>query len=153
MIFFFTQYGADHLPYLKFGICIEHDVFDGTLDVFRPTGQPSHSVVMSHLLPVVARRRVGDAGISVRAKLRECRGVDRLGSLSSSTFHSLAAVDDDILRLYPFFQHSLFRVLTSTSEQTWRFNLEVADTFLMVVQQTVTILIHDFLICFFQGLP
>lgn len=93
----------------------------------------------------------------MRASLPEQRETLERASVfqitSFSTFHSLAAVDDDLLRLDPFLQHSLFRVLASTSEQTRRFDLEVADPFLMVVQQTVTKFLHDFLICLFQGLP
>lgn len=66
--------------------------------------------------------------------------------------HSLAAVDDDIFRLDPFFQHSLFGMFASSSEQTWGLNLEVSNSFFVVIQQTVAIFIHYLLIGFFQSL-
>lgn len=47
---------------------------------------------------------------------------------------SLAAVDDDILWLDPFLQHTLFGMLASTPEQPWRLNLKVANAFFVVVQ-------------------
>lgn len=52
--------------YLEFGVCVQHDVFAGTLDVLGPAGQPGHSVVMSYLFPVVTSRGLWDTGVTVR---------------------------------------------------------------------------------------
>lgn len=41
---------------LEFGVGVEHDVFNGALDVLSPTGQPCHAIVMSNLLPAVTGR-------------------------------------------------------------------------------------------------
>lgn len=65
---------------------------------------------------------------------------------------SLAAVDDDILWLNPFLQQTLFGMLASAPEQSRRLNLKVADALSVMVQQTVTILIHYLLIGLFQSL-
>lgn len=65
---------------------------------------------------------------------------------------SLAAVDDDVFRLNPLLQHSLFRMVSSASEKPWRFNLKVPNAFTMVVQHTVSILINNFLIGLFVNL-
>lgn len=46
---------------------------------------------------------------------------------------SLAAVDDDILRLNPFLQHALFRMLASTPKQPRRLNLKVANALFVMV--------------------
>lgn len=51
--------------YLEFWVGIEHDVFNGALDVLSPAGQPRHSVVISNLLPVVTSRRHWVTGFSV----------------------------------------------------------------------------------------
>lgn len=42
--------------YLQFGICVEHDVFAGTLDVLGPASQPGYGVVMPYLFPAVTSR-------------------------------------------------------------------------------------------------
>lgn len=68
MRLFQRLFSSMEIFYLQFGVCVEHDVFDGSLDVLSPTGQPSHGVVVSHLLPVMSGRRVGDAGVPARAK-------------------------------------------------------------------------------------
>lgn len=47
---------------------------------------------------------------------------------------SLAAVYDDVFRLYPLLQHALFRMLTSTPKQAWRLNLKVANALSVVVE-------------------
>lgn len=65
---------------------------------------------------------------------------------------SLAAVDDDILWLDPFLQHALFGVLASTPKQSRRLNFKVANALFVMVQQTVTILIHYLLVGLFQSL-
>lgn len=54
--------------YLKFGVGIKHDVFNGALDVLSPAGQPCHSVVMSNLLPVVTSRWHRDTGFSANER-------------------------------------------------------------------------------------
>lgn len=69
-----------------------------------------------------------------------------------SALCSLAAVDDDVLWLDPFLQHALFRMLASAPEQPRRLDLEVADAFFVVVQQTVAVLIHYPLIGLFDNL-
>lgn len=54
--------------YLEFWVCIEHNVFNGALDVFSPAGQPRNGVVMAYFLPAVTRRWYWDMGFSVRAR-------------------------------------------------------------------------------------
>lgn len=51
--------------YLQFGICVQHDVFAGTLDVLGPAGQPGYRVVMPYLFPAVTSRGHWDTGIAV----------------------------------------------------------------------------------------
>lgn len=65
---------------------------------------------------------------------------------------SLAAVNDDILWLDPFLQHTLFGMLPSTPEQPWRLNLKVANALFVVVKQTIAILIHNLLVGLFHNL-
>ena len=52
--------------YLEFGVGVEHDVFDGALDVLRPAGQPRHSVVMPNLFPAVTSRGRRDTRFSAK---------------------------------------------------------------------------------------
>lgn len=66
--------------------------------------------------------------------------------------NSLATVDDDVFRLDSFLQHSLFGMLSSSSEQTRRLNLEIPNPFLVVIQQAVAVFINDLLVGFFQSL-
>lgn len=63
-----------------------------------------------------------------------------------------AAVDDNVLRLDPLLQHALFRMFSSASEKPGRLNLKVADAFLVVVQNTVTVLVQNLLIGLFNNL-
>ena len=57
--------------YLEFRVGIEHDVFNRSLNVLGPAGQPCHSVVMTNLLPFVTGRRHRDTGFSVREREQE----------------------------------------------------------------------------------
>lgn len=50
---------------LEFGVCVEHDIFAGTLDVLGPAGQPGHRVVVSYFFPAVTSRGLWDKGITV----------------------------------------------------------------------------------------
>lgn len=54
--------------YLDPGAGVQHDVFDGALDVLRPWHQPGHLVVVTDLLPPGARWRLGVLRVPVRAK-------------------------------------------------------------------------------------
>lgn len=58
----------------------------------------------------------------------------------------LAAVNNDILWLDPLFEHAHLGVFATSTKQTWRLNFEVADTLLMMVQQTEAKLIHNLLV-------
>lgn len=63
-----------------------------------------------------------------------------------------AAVDDNVLRLEPLLQHALFRMFSSASEKSWRFDLKVADALAVVVQHTVAVLLQNLLIGLFNKL-
>lgn len=63
--------------------------------------------------------------------------------------YSLAAVDDDVLRSDAAFQFAHLRMVPAASEQTRRLNTEVADSLLVVVHNTVSILLQNAFILFF----
>lgn len=52
--------------YLDPGAGVQHDVFDGALNVLRPRHQPSHLVVVTNLFPLGAWRRLGVFGVPVK---------------------------------------------------------------------------------------
>lgn len=58
----------------------------------------------------------------------------------------LAAIDNDILGYDSLFQHALFGVVTSPSEQTRGFNFKVTNLLLMTIHCAETILFLDFII-------
>ena len=70
----------------------------------------------------------------------------------TQTLFLLAAVDDDILRHNTTLQHALFWVITTTSEQTWRLNLEVTNLLSVSINSAEAILSGDPLVLFLQHL-
>jgi hypothetical protein len=53
----------------------------------------------------------------------------------------LAAIDNDILWKGPGFQHALFGMVASPSEQTGRLDLEVSDLLLVAVHKAEPVLL------------
>lgn len=60
--------------------------------------------------------------------------------------HSLAAVDDDVLRPDAAFEHAHLRVVSTATEQAWGLNAEIGDTFPVVVHDAEAVLLQDALI-------
>lgn len=59
---------------------------------------------------------------------------------------SLAAVDDDVLRPDAAFEHAHLGVVSTATEQAWRLNAEIGDTFPVVVHDAEAVLLQDALI-------
>ena len=54
---------------------------------------------------------------------------------------SLGAINDDIFGADALLQHSLLRMLSTSAEQTGRFDLEIADLLFVAVDDTESILL------------
>ena len=80
---------------------VQHDVLDGPLNVLGPRHQPSHLVVMTNLFPLCAGRRLRMLGVPVRSTLtitHYTHLTQESISTEKTALHSLAAVDDNVLR-------------------------------------------------------
>ena len=66
--------------------------------------------------------------------------------------NSLATVDDDFLWHGALFQHALFGVVPSASEQAWGLDTEVPNLLPMSVNGAPAILLYHLLILFLVGL-
>lgn len=62
----------------------------------------------------------------------------------------LAAVDDDVLWHNAFFEHSPFRMVSSSSEQSRGLNAEIADLLPVMVDHAEAVLLDDLLILLFD---
>merc|ERR1719186_918458 len=109
---------------LQPGARVEHDVLDLPLDVFCPAGQPGNCVVVLHFLPLVTSWRLRNIRV-------------------------LTAVNDDILGHDSPLDHSLLRVLASTSEQGGRLSSEISDPFFVSVHCAESILLNNGLVLLF----
>lgn len=78
-------------------------------------------------------------------------GVNASGQ-PKATCHTLAAVDDDVLRPDAAFQHSHFGMVSSAAEQAGRLDAEVCDALFVVVHDAEAILLQKPLVFFFYFL-
>jgi hypothetical protein len=67
-------------------------------------------------------------------------------------FRVLAAVDNNVLRLHAPLQLSHLRMFATTSEESGRFNTEIADLLLVTVYRTHAVLFRDRLVLVFDFL-
>ena len=67
--------------------------------------------------------------------------------------HSLAAVDDDVLRPAPALQHAHLGMVPAAPEEAGGLDTEVSDAFLVVVHETEAVLLQEPLVLLFDFLP
>ena len=67
--------------------------------------------------------------------------------------HSLAAVDDDVLRTAAALQHAHLGVVPAAPEEAGGLDAEVSDALLVVVHEAEAVLLQDPLVLLFDFLP
>ena len=95
-------------------VCSQHDILVVAVDVFLPHGEPSTLLIVLDLLPLVPIWWLGHHGV-------------------------FADVDGDLLGCDTLLEASSLGVLATSTEETWRFDTEVANLLFATVPHAVKI--------------
>lgn len=145
-------YVLQNKAYLDSGAGVQHNVLDGALNILRPRDQPSHLIVMTHLFPLSPWGWLWVLGIPVGAH-KLCRlYINIYTNTYHLSFHSLAAVYNDVLGPDATFEHAHLGVVSTTTEQSRGLDAKVSNTFPVVVHNAEAILLQDALILLFYFL-